>query len=355
MTSKTPFFSIIVPCCDVEPYVRECLMSVINQPFKDWECIIGIETCKDKTEEIIHEIIDGDDRFRVFTGPRSGSCSASRNTGIDMSQGEYIIFLDGDDVIRENSLQRLHDKMVAHIGADLYPCAIQVYNDISAQNEEVRDNYPSDVTNEFSGVDATLFISHLRMHPEPMMQLTIYRRNFLIDNNLKCIYGISGQDREFSPRALYWAKRVVPIHEPFYLYRKRSGSVMTSIGKERHLHDQAIIHKSLFAFHASVSSRPGFDTRLTVCWAISWLSWIFYIWFTPKQINTIPREIRLKTLSLLFSDGIDNLKTLQKYVSKTRKIASWWMIAFIRYPPLRLLAEGFFKLYFLLSKLKRCA
>ena len=48
-----PFFSIIVPCCDVEPYVRECLDSVSNQPFTDWECLIGVETSKDKTEEIV--------------------------------------------------------------------------------------------------------------------------------------------------------------------------------------------------------------------------------------------------------------------------------------------------------------
>ena len=108
-----PFFSIIVPCCDVEPYVRECLMSVINQPFHDWECLIGIETSKDRTEEVVHEIIDGDERFKVFTGPRSGSCSASRNTGIDIAQGEYVIFLDGDDTIVDGSLQRLHDKIVA--------------------------------------------------------------------------------------------------------------------------------------------------------------------------------------------------------------------------------------------------
>lgn len=355
MTSETPFFSIIVPCCDVEPYIRECLMSVINQPFQDWECLIGIETCKDRTEEIIHEIIDGDDRFKIFTGPRSGSCSASRNTGIDMAQGEYVIFLDGDDSISEGALQRLHDKIEAHLGADLYPCAIQVFNENTGKKEEIRDNYPLDTPPVLTGKEATLFISQIRKHPEPMMQLTICRRIFLINNNLKCIYGISGQDREFSPRALYLAKQVVPIHEPFYIYRKRLGSVMTTLSKERHLHDQAIIHKSLFAFHALVSSHPGFDTRLTACWAISWISWIFYIWFTPKQINMIPREIRLKTLSLLFSDGIDNLKTLSKYMSRTRKIAIWWMIAFMRYPPLRLLAEEFFKLYFLLSKQKRCA
>ena len=110
MSPNIPFFSIIVPCCDVEPYVRECLDSVLNQPFTNWECLIGVETSKDRTEEIVREYEAKDTRFRVFTGPRSGSCSASRNTGIDMATGEYIIFLDGDDTIVEGSLQRLHDR-----------------------------------------------------------------------------------------------------------------------------------------------------------------------------------------------------------------------------------------------------
>ena len=138
--NMTPFFSVIVPCCDVEPYVRECLDSVLNQPFAGWECIIGVEASKDKTEEIVREYAAKDSRFKVFTGPRTGSCSASRNTGIDMATGEYIIFLDGDDTIVEGSLQRLHDKIAARPGADLYPCAIQVHNDMTGKDEELRDN-----------------------------------------------------------------------------------------------------------------------------------------------------------------------------------------------------------------------
>ena len=72
---QSPFFSIIVPCCDVEPYVRECLESVLKQPFTDWECLIGVETSKDNTEAIVREYAAHDSRFKIFTGPRSGSCS----------------------------------------------------------------------------------------------------------------------------------------------------------------------------------------------------------------------------------------------------------------------------------------
>ena len=127
----TPFFSLIIPCCDVEPYVEECLQSILGQTFQEWECLITIETCKDKTEEIIRKMTEGDARFRIFTGPRTGSCSESRNIGIDNASGEYAIFLDGDDTIADGCLARLHEKISAKPGADQYPCAIVAKNEMN--------------------------------------------------------------------------------------------------------------------------------------------------------------------------------------------------------------------------------
>ena len=348
-----PFFSIIVPCCDVEPYLRDCLDSVIRQPFTDWECILGVETSKDKTEELVREYVARDPRFRMFTGPRSGSCSASRNTGIDMAQGEYIIFLDGDDTIDEGSLQRLHDKIAARPGADLYPCAVQVLDAKTGKITEIRDNYPVDSQPEFTGPEASLFISAIRKHPHPMMQLTICRRAFLAENELKCIHGLRGQDRNFSPRALYFAKRVCPLHEPFYIYlNNRTGSVVTSIDKGTLLKDEAIIHQSLFEFHSRVSSEPGFDRRLTSKWGQSWISWIAYTWFSPMRIKRIPRTRRIETLAILFKNGYGDFGPLLGGVSTSLRLAGKAMYLYAGHPLLRIPIEVFFRLYFLLSKIK---
>ena len=67
-----PFFSIIVPCCDVEPYARACFDSVLKQPFADWECLAVVETSGDATEEIVRAYAAKDPRIKVFTQPRSG-------------------------------------------------------------------------------------------------------------------------------------------------------------------------------------------------------------------------------------------------------------------------------------------
>ncbi|MBP5640279.1 MAG: glycosyltransferase family 2 protein [Victivallales bacterium] len=344
MTSeKHPFFSIIVPCCDVEPYVRESLDSVLNQPFQDWECIIGVETSKDKTEEIVREYQARDSRFRIFTAPRSGSCSASRNTGIDMATGEYIIFLDGDDTITDGTLQRLHDKISERPDADLYPCAMLVHNDMTGQDEPIRDNYPTDFNGELTGQEALLMIYKRFRDPCPMLQLTVFKRQHLVANNLKCLYGLKRQDSEFAPRALYLAKRVIPLHEALYLYRIRSNSVSTNANNTGYfLKDYAGILKSLLKFHANVSRDEGFDRRISSFWARHWLTWVYYFWFAPRVIKNTPRQRRIETLESVFKDGFDDFDALSRAASRARRIAGGFVKLFVRHPNLAWLVDVFF-------------
>ena len=351
-----PFFSIIVPCCDVAQYLRECLDSVVKQPFADWECLLGVEESKDDTEKIAREYSERDPRFKVFTGPRSGSCSASRNTGIDMATGEYIIFLDGDDTIAEGSLQRLHDKIAARPGADLYPCAIRVHNELTGKDEALRDNYPADFSDEMTGPEATIRTERFTKDVCPMLQLTVFRRRFLVDNMLKCITGLRRQDSEFSPRALYLARRVVPLHEPFYLYRIRPNAVGSSAKGPGYFHgDWATIIRSLLAFYAKVSVDPGFDRRLTAIWGHKWTGWIFYFWFDPANVRSIPRPRRVETLQTLFSGGFGGFDALLLSMPTARRMAGWWVRAFVHHPSLRGAAELFFRAYFRLANARNRA
>ena len=342
-----PFFSIIIPCCDVELYVEECLQSVFDQTFQDWECLISIETSADRTEEIIREKTAGDPRFRIFTGPRTGSCSASRNTGIDMAQGEYIIFLDGDDTIADGCLEHIHEKICANPGADLYPCAIVANDEINGKSE-LRDNYRQDAPAEMTGVEATLYLEN-RLHGSfcPMLQLTIHRREFLVEHDLKCIRGLRNQDSEFSPRALYLAKRVVPLHEPFYFYRIRTGSVQTlAKGADYFLKDWSIITKSLLAFYGKVSREDGFDARVVPCWIRQWISRMNYTWFSPKTLKQIPRNKRAEWLKFIFEDGFDSHRRMLKSGSLSQRMAGFWVRFFVAHPSMGWLSDLFFQLFF---------
>ena len=351
---KKPFFSFVIPCCDVEPYIRECLASVTGQSFQDWECLIGFEPSKDRTEEVIAELTAGDDRFRFFHGPRSGSCSASRNTGIDMARGEYVIFLDGDDSIEAGSLARIAEKINERPGADMYPCAIKAYNEDTGETE-IRDNYSAKSPAEMTGNEAALEIDRLWSGPFcPMLQLTVFRREFLVEHKLKCIYGLRRQDSEFSPRALYRAKRVVPLHEPYYLYRIWANSVSNSSPKDpgRFHKDWAVITRSLLAFYAEVSREPDFDARVAPCWVRQWIPRMISLWFLPSNLDRIERSRRVETLQQMFPDGFDSFDSLMKYADPTKRIMGWFLRLFVRHPACRWTSEQFFRLYYTLCEMR---
>ncbi len=349
-----PFFSIIVPCCDVEPYVRECFESVLNQSFKDWEIVAVVETSKDKTEEIVREYAAKDSRISVFTQPRSGSPAAPRNTALEKACGKYAVFVDSDDTIAPDSLRRIHDKITSAGEADLYPCAVQVHNDITGNDEELRDNYPASFAGVLTGAEATLMAAKHRSIPCPMLQMTVCSMDFLDKHKLRCIDGLRMEDSEFSPRALYLAKRVIPLHEPFYIYRIRRNSVCSSAkGAGYFLGDWAVILRSLLAFHLKVSAEPGFDSRLSTIWGTKWTRLMFYFWFNPANVRAIPRSRRVETLQTLFANGFVDFDALLRILPRSRRVAGWWVKAFVRHPMMRMASELFFKMYFLLAARSR--
>ena len=313
-----PFFSIVVPCCDVERYVRESLDSVLNQGFADWECVIGVETSKDRTEEVVREYAARDGRFKVFTGPRSGSCSASRNTGVDMATGEYVIFLDGDDTIAEGALQRLHDRIAGRPGADIYQCAMLAINEMTGERE-LRDNFVEGSPEEMTGVRATLEIDRLWAGKFcPMLQLSVFRREFLVAHGLKCVYGLRRQDSEFTPRALYFAKRVVPLHEPFYVYRRRPNSLTTE-SSSRITVDLARQFRSLVDF-AAAHDIPDDIRRI---WANQWLSVLYWFLFHPVTSRKVSAEGRARALAALFDgEGRALFRRLVRFASRPKRVAS---------------------------------
>ncbi len=101
----TSFFSIIIPVYNVAPYLRECLDSVLAQTFTDWECICVDDGSTDGSGEILDEYAAKDKRFVVVHKANAG-VSEARNSALRMAKGEWIWFVDSDDRIKSNALER---------------------------------------------------------------------------------------------------------------------------------------------------------------------------------------------------------------------------------------------------------
>lgn len=100
-----PKISVIVPCYNQAQYMDEALQSVLGQTFQDWECIIVNDGSPDDTEEVAKRWLEKDPRFK-YLKKENGGLSSARNAGIEMAQGEWIQFLDCDDYMDSEKLQK---------------------------------------------------------------------------------------------------------------------------------------------------------------------------------------------------------------------------------------------------------
>ena len=96
--------SIIVPCFNQGDYLNDALQSIVNQSYTDWECIIINDGSNDDTEKVAKNWVKKDNRFRYFYTNNQGVSNA-RNLGIQSSKGNYIQFLDSDDILEKEKIK----------------------------------------------------------------------------------------------------------------------------------------------------------------------------------------------------------------------------------------------------------
>ena len=102
-----PKISVIIPVFNTHLYLEQCLKSVSEQTFTDWEALVVNDGSTDDSALIINKWIERDSRFHILSQPNSG-LSAARNTGLKHANGKYIFFLDSDDFLSPNALNDLY-------------------------------------------------------------------------------------------------------------------------------------------------------------------------------------------------------------------------------------------------------
>lgn len=349
--SNMTFFSIIVPCCDVARYVDDMVASVRGQTYGHFECLLMYEESKDNTLELCEKAVEADSRFRLFKGAKSGSGSVPRNVGMENAKGDYVLFVDGDDWLEKDALERFAKAIAEHGDVDLIAAAATEYREDDDGHQEFackRFNYlPEDDGKIFTGMEATVRIGRLHVLPYPAIWLTLHKLDFLRKFNLTFIPNILDEDEEWCPRVLFLARKVLVMDYPFYNYRRRNGSVSTSL-KVRDLHAMSLVMRSLFEFYAIHKSDVTSD--IAQVWQRSWLSLFFLIFFEPRNQRGITETVRRTELrNLLAGDGLDNFRNFMKLANLPKRLASplillgrWFTLPacmyfkFVYYPLLKL-------------------
>lgn len=226
--------SIIIPVYNVEPYIKECLESVVNQHgIEDLniECLIVDDCGKDNSIGIAKEFVSeykGSIRFKIIYREKNGGLSAARNSGIKEAKGEYLFFLDSDDYLLPDALYNLYKVSRKYSGVELVQGEIQV----SQPKEYLKWLCISAATirENISGIENC---RKTLLFDIPMTAWAkLIKRDFLIENNLYYVEGMIHEDDMWCLMASQYITSIACCFIPVYYYRINiEGSIMNNNDK----------------------------------------------------------------------------------------------------------------------------
>lgn len=219
MNAIRPRVSVIVPAYNSADNVRDCVLSITNQNLRDIEIVCVDDGSQDSTLDILSEISRDDSRIRVLTQPNSGA-GAARNLGIAAARGDWLAFVDSDDVLLPGALARLVS-IGDREGSSLVVSDHLRKYEIGGEARTLRRHWTlrSELVQEsgFVPLSALGFLYHLTS-PEPWAKL--YRAKFIEDCRLRFPEKLGrAEDIPFFIEALTMGDRISVLNEATYVYR----------------------------------------------------------------------------------------------------------------------------------------
>lgn len=224
--NNKPLISILVPCYNVEAYLRQCMDSIIRQTYTNLEIICLDDGSTDRTLEILKEYEKKDSRTKVISKPNSGY-GATMNIGLKAASGKYIGIVESDDYIEPKMYEILCDAAEKD-NLDIVRCRFIERNVIKSKDKVNTFSYVKDNGRVFRPTDVP---SSFTM--KPSIWAGMYNREFLERNGIRFLEtpGASYQDTAFAFKALATAQRVRMLPDILHNYRINEASSVSSPGK----------------------------------------------------------------------------------------------------------------------------
>lgn len=219
--------SVVVPVYNVEDYLEDCLDSLTKQTFKDIEIICINDGSPDNSLAILEEYASKDPRMKVYSQENGGHAVAT-NRGISMATGEYLFLMDSDDVLELNALE-LSYNMAEEKKVDFVIFKAINYNNARDEYYEtevysMKNVYNKVGDNVFNYKDVSEFMFEMSVTPWSKL----YRRDFIVKNNITFPEGLIFEDNVFFYNALLSAERICFLDEFLFVRRWYSTSSTTA-------------------------------------------------------------------------------------------------------------------------------
>lgn len=264
--------SVIVPIYNVEEYVAECLQTIENQSFVSYEVILVNDGSTDSSVEIVKPFVDRNANWRLIHKKNEGLSSA-RNTGIAEAKGEYICFVDSDDFIASDYLQKLYE------AARQYQTDIVIadYHEVDAAGQDIAKNkgrelYKQGLISQAEALDALTWVGECHYATAMIVAWNKLVRTDIM-KKLKYPEGVLHEDEFLIMPMIIACDTIVWIRDDIYAYRQREGSIMQDERLAfRHL-------KVLDAFEERIRLCEQLDNQILQCKLKKAYFWNIEVWY----------------------------------------------------------------------------
>lgn len=255
--------SVIVPIYNIKMYIDKCLMSIMNQTYKNLEIILVDDGSTDGCYELCDSYVNKDKRIKVIH-KKNGGLSEARNVGIENSKGEYLCFIDGDDYISEHYVEfMLREALINY--SDIVQCSYaRVYD--SGKVENYISHYMKIYGNK---VEETIIRKGINPEGYVIACNKLYKRRLFKD--VRYPVGRIHEDLATTYKLIYSSNNIVVMQEILYFYVQRSNSIMNTRSEKSLLHwAMALKEKSDFflqkeEFFVSDRVLKNYFYRLLLC------------------------------------------------------------------------------------------
>jgi glycosyltransferase involved in cell wall biosynthesis len=234
-----PLISIIIPVYNIEQYISECIESVLAQTCADFELILVNDGSTDSSGKICRVYALSDERVIVIN-KRNGGVSSARNAGIENSCGKYLWFVDGDDWIAPESVEKLSAK-IRETDSDMINFNMKVVNDSKINDPKLKISNYNLMNFEFNDFYRNYYLKYL-LGFGPCTKL--FKGKIVRERGVRFDESESmGEDQIFNVEYYMHIKNFCYIPDSLYYYRKRQNSATTAPADDRYTYHFHLFEK----------------------------------------------------------------------------------------------------------------
>lgn len=309
--------SIIIPVYNVSAYIKKCLDSVINQSYKNLEIIIIDDSSSDSSYEICQEYEKLDNRIFLHKNQENMGLSATRNLGINRSQGLYLFFVDSDDWIHEKAIEYLYENIIK------YNAQISVGNIAKVYSYEDKVKTKKHKIKAFEKERALeilyknkYFYSHAVCK---LIKKTLFNN---IDFELNRIY----EDQITIPKIINNAENTVYDNRVLYYYLQRNDSIVNNSFSPKKL-------DYLYAFDSNLEYFKQANTKFLKLIKHKWILAFHHVYksaYLSNRIDELSPDLYEKykkfSKGIVFNIHISTKNKIEHLIFKTSKKAYFFLI-----------------------------